>query len=386
MVWRNGLKAFDDKSTFADIYNNSDIFFTQQGTVPGMWDAAVQVTDYNGSGKFATDAKVSEDASGNPVISYYLNKTDDPLGLRALLTAEELSEIGQSTPNNQNNNEIITAEDNKTDDAPQDNNVLTADQNDQSDPTVNNEQEIVEGQNSDDQSVPAAVGNDDQTDLNNQNADLNDNDAQDNIEGQNRNIPSALAEAPGEDEPTDVQNIDDNPIVNDQENIEGQNDEDPNKKAVLENANQVEEDQNRNVSLNNDSNNVTEHSNDDSDTHKVFLATRDENGNWVNDEQFEVNGSINNLESAYFLGGQCLVVSYDYLDDNNNKVSKIELWKNKEKIWERNNAKNASFVKSGTQFVTLTWYEGGKLFGMDNVSIESISQLTPDDLKIPSSD
>lgn len=153
----------------------------------------------------------------------------------------------------------------------------------------------------------------------------------------------------------------------------------------MKNVNPAEEDQNNNVSQNNDSNNVAEHSNDDSDTHKVFLATRDENGNWINDEQFEVNGSINNLESAYFLDGQCLVVSYDYLDGNN-KVSKIELWKNKEKIWERNNAKNASFVKSGTRFVTLTWYEGGKLFGMENVSIESISQLTPDDLKIPSSD
>ena len=139
-----------------------------------------------------------------------------------------MEEIGQSSPNNHNNNEIITAEDNKTDDAPQDNNVLAADQNSQSDPTVNNEQEIVEGQNSDNQSVPAAIGNDDQTNINDQNINLNNNDDHDDVEGQKRDIPSALAEAPGEDEPTDVQNINDNPIVYDQENVEGQNDENSN--------------------------------------------------------------------------------------------------------------------------------------------------------------
>jgi len=82
LVWRNGLKEFNENSTLEEISQGSDIFFAQHHT-GGYWDSISRVTEYSmdGSEYFATGAKVSEESNGQPIITYYLNRISDPAGV-----------------------------------------------------------------------------------------------------------------------------------------------------------------------------------------------------------------------------------------------------------------------------------------------------------------
>lgn len=118
-----------------------------------------------------------------------------------------------------------------------------------------------------------------------------------------------------------------------------------------------------------------------SSEHDIYLASREE-GEWINRKVFNLSGSIKELESAYFKGKQTIAVAYS--DEYGN--TKVEAWQDGEKIFERANAANAHFVKSGNGYMNLTWYENGALYAMSETPDDDGKRLTPADMKIPSSD
>ncbi|MBQ4045200.1 MAG: hypothetical protein II627_02020, partial [Lachnospiraceae bacterium] len=83
LVWQNALKELDDTSTFQEIAENSDLYFSEY--YPSYpWTEPARVTFYGddaASKVFAAGARVSELRDGSPLISYYTNSVEDPVGV-----------------------------------------------------------------------------------------------------------------------------------------------------------------------------------------------------------------------------------------------------------------------------------------------------------------
>ena len=80
LVWENATMPVPADATLAEISNMTDIWF---GTcITGAnWSANTRITNYAGSGTYATGARVTADSNNNPAIAYYTNSVSDPAGL-----------------------------------------------------------------------------------------------------------------------------------------------------------------------------------------------------------------------------------------------------------------------------------------------------------------
>ncbi|MCR4633481.1 MAG: hypothetical protein K5648_05085 [Erysipelotrichaceae bacterium] len=119
-------------------------------------------------------------------------------------------------------------------------------------------------------------------------------------------------------------------------------------------------------------------------SHDVCKAVMQEDGQWENELQFSLTGAIRELDGKSFGGTDSFALSYSAADESGNKTDKIAMFQDGEKVFERDNAYNARFLDCGSSGAILTWMEDWKLYGLSEDF--SIMQITPDDLKIPSSD
>ncbi len=118
-------------------------------------------------------------------------------------------------------------------------------------------------------------------------------------------------------------------------------------------------------------------------SHMICAARQNEEGNWVNEELFELTGRLNELDAAVFSNSESYAVSYSV--GNDDTLNKIALIQDGKTILERNDAINARFVPMGNNYQMLTWWENGRLYGLSG-SGDEIRALTPEDLRIPSGD
>ncbi|MBQ4289005.1 MAG: hypothetical protein II749_03480, partial [Clostridia bacterium] len=81
-VWKNAVKELSESASFREIAENTDIYFSKF-QVSSSWYAPERITDYaeRNEGVFATGARVSENASGSPVVTWFTNPVDDPAGV-----------------------------------------------------------------------------------------------------------------------------------------------------------------------------------------------------------------------------------------------------------------------------------------------------------------
>ncbi|MBP5224338.1 MAG: hypothetical protein J6Z38_01995 [Lachnospiraceae bacterium] len=80
LVWKNALTPLKEDMTFSEIAANTEIVCAEY-QIGSSWYTPKQVTNFAGTGKFAASARVTEEADGKPVIAYFTNSVDDPLGL-----------------------------------------------------------------------------------------------------------------------------------------------------------------------------------------------------------------------------------------------------------------------------------------------------------------
>ncbi len=80
LVWKNAVEPLTADMTFAQIAGRTDIVFSEYQT-GNSWYAPTRVTNLAGSGRFAALARVCTGKDGSPVIVYYTNSVDDPMGL-----------------------------------------------------------------------------------------------------------------------------------------------------------------------------------------------------------------------------------------------------------------------------------------------------------------
>lgn len=257
LIWKNATKQISSDMSFSEIAANTEICFAEQTTTNYAFYG--KVTDYSGSGQFATGAKVASDQNGDPVVVYYLNDVDDPAGLDESKTHEVYLAF----------QERISDQD-KEEESVEESQIVT--------------EEIQE------------------------------------------DLTEGLDEAVGEE--------------------------------AFEETDEI----------------VTQEFIDD----KADDLSYQEIYRWRSEKVTEVEGSITDVDTQYFMHGQSLALSY-----TKGGSKKLELWRDGEKIWERNNAVNGKFVYYGYNYKLLTWFENGRLWVMDESS--NVWAMTPEDMILPSS-
>ena len=80
LVWENAIGQIPANATLSEISNMTDIWFGSCIT-GANWTANTRVTNFAGTGVYATGARVTADRNNEPAIAYYTNSVDDPAGL-----------------------------------------------------------------------------------------------------------------------------------------------------------------------------------------------------------------------------------------------------------------------------------------------------------------
>ncbi len=80
LVWENATAPVSADATLAEISNMTDICFGSCIT-SANWHIEEKVTNYAGTGTYATGARVTADKNNVPAIAYYTNSVNDPAGL-----------------------------------------------------------------------------------------------------------------------------------------------------------------------------------------------------------------------------------------------------------------------------------------------------------------
>ncbi|MBQ4375648.1 MAG: hypothetical protein II783_07705 [Erysipelotrichales bacterium] len=80
IVWQDAIEEATPDMTFAEIATSTELSFAKF-QVGGDWYQDDNITDFAGTGVFATGAKVGIGKDDKPVIVYYTNSINDPAGL-----------------------------------------------------------------------------------------------------------------------------------------------------------------------------------------------------------------------------------------------------------------------------------------------------------------
>ena len=80
LVWENATAPVPAAATLSEISNLTDIWFGSCVT-GSNWTANTRITNYAGTGTYATGARVTADSNNIPAIAYYTNAINDPAGL-----------------------------------------------------------------------------------------------------------------------------------------------------------------------------------------------------------------------------------------------------------------------------------------------------------------
>ena len=111
-----------------------------------------------------------------------------------------------------------------------------------------------------------------------------------------------------------------------------------------------------------------------------------QDGAWNSETILSVTGSITAFDAAYFAGERTLAVTRRITNEDGNKSSILQIYQNGELILERHNAYNGRFLNLGSSGHILTWMENGALYGLEDTAGSAVYRITPEDIKIPSSD
>ena len=111
-----------------------------------------------------------------------------------------------------------------------------------------------------------------------------------------------------------------------------------------------------------------------------------QDGSWLNEKVLSVTGSITAFDAAYFGGRQTFAITKRNSDENGNMSSVLQVYQDGSLILERNNAYNGRFLAMGNGGRILTWMENGALYGLEDSGDAGAYRITPEDIRIPSSD
>ena len=113
------------------------------------------------------------------------------------------------------------------------------------------------------------------------------------------------------------------------------------------------------------------------ETHPVYLAHFSNPNGFTQELLTEVNGSITEADICTFNGMETVAVSYTH-----EGVDRVELYRNGQKFWEKENATGGRFVAMGYERHLFVWMENSSLYGMNENG--QTTQITPSDMPIPS--
>ncbi|MBQ5951434.1 MAG: hypothetical protein IJL66_04760 [Lachnospiraceae bacterium] len=80
LVWENANAAVPGDASLARIADMTDLYISECVT-SANWHSQEKITDFAGTGVYATGAAIAVTDKGEPVVAYYTNSTDDPAGL-----------------------------------------------------------------------------------------------------------------------------------------------------------------------------------------------------------------------------------------------------------------------------------------------------------------
>ncbi|MBQ9828037.1 MAG: hypothetical protein IJM62_05080 [Lachnospiraceae bacterium] len=115
-------------------------------------------------------------------------------------------------------------------------------------------------------------------------------------------------------------------------------------------------------------------------THGIYVARRISTWKWENEKIAELDGSITDVDTEWFGGGQVVAVSRTAPDGSKSLI----IYKDGKQVMERKNAFCGKFMEMGYNYVVLTWYESGRIWMMEENG--KITAVTPADLEIPPSE
>ena len=105
--------------------------------------------------------------------------------------------------------------------------------------------------------------------------------------------------------------------------------------------------------------------------HEIYTATRDDLGNWSSTKVAEVNGTISQIDVSYF--GYTIAVSASWTE---NGVKKTAIWRDGNRLFEKDNTSTGFFMRSGFNSVYFTFFENGRIKKLDTSLNEEY--LTPE--------
>ncbi len=115
------------------------------------------------------------------------------------------------------------------------------------------------------------------------------------------------------------------------------------------------------------------------EVHPVYIAeyTDELKNSFTSTLVAEIDGSITEVDNCSFNRMQTVAVSY-----TKDGVDHVELYRNGQKFWEKENAACGQFTAYGYNYHLLTWVQDGSLYGLDESGREW--RITPEDMTIPS--
>ena len=109
--------------------------------------------------------------------------------------------------------------------------------------------------------------------------------------------------------------------------------------------------------------------------HDIYIATRDKTHEWHSEKELTIEGSIRDVDIAYFNGAVTISVSYKDKWDSYHTA----LYQNGNRIWIRDDAYSGRFVNSENPY--FTYYSSRQFLYVDNNGNEG--ELTPKNIVIP---
>ena len=134
---------------------------------------------------------------------------------------------------------------------------------------------------------------------------------------------------------------------------------------------------------------------DTSASHDIYVA-RMQDGEWVNEKAFTVNGQVTDVCCAYFHKNHTIAVCYnkESAETSTGKIYTMELWQDTDGVWTKTLTRtgkdggiltSAKYIKSYRNQNVLTWYEDSCVYRMVNETNDAVP-MTSSSTPVPSPD